>query len=500
MPQMAADFFHIRTKGEGILPLVPRPVQLHFHKTRGRRTVMPKYRQGGLSTWQECEGLLLLLDPALAGFSGVIISHERGATERLLSIVELAYDELPDRDAHPMKRESLHEFASEHGSRLYIGTAGARAFGRGDTVHWAHCSEVAHWENAERIMLGLAQAIPPKGYITVESSPFGRQGWFFETYRKAREGIGSYTPVFLPWFWSREEYRDPVPDGFGELTAEEANVMEAAARMGLALDLGNITWRRRQIADMGPTLFAQEYPEDDETCFLVSGRPYFEPAFVNLLINQAEARPVLETRYLSGGEIKVWEKPGVGHSYVIGIDPSEGKAHGDACAGVVENCDTGQHVATIWGRIPPYEFARLCNNLSKEYYDALLAPEGGTASGQSFITFLTESLKCKRVYRNEKRATWTDDDLLTYELGFRTTSRSKRYLCDEFDRAIRCGDFRTWDTKLLGQAFDVLVNDMGEIRTATDREDDILMAAMIANVAVEQATKRTSSITVGSYL
>jgi len=498
MPQVSAGFFQIRTKEEGIRPLDPRPVQRYFHRSRARRTVMPKYRQGGLSTWLENEGLLLMLDPQLEGFSGVIVSHEKGATERLLSIVELAYDRLPERDLFPMRRESKTEFVSDHGSRLYIGTAGSRAFGRGDTVHWAHASETAHWEDAERVMLGLAQAVPPRGYITVESSPFGRAGWFFDTYQKAKAGIGSYKPLFLPWFWSREEYRDPV-EGPLELTEEEANVMEAAARMGLPLDFGNIAWRRRQIADLGRPLFAQEYPEDDESCFLVSGRPYFDPTFIQQLINIAEARPVLETRHIPGGEIRIWEKPGVGHSYVIGIDPSEGLRRGDPCAAVIENCDTGQHVASLVGRVPIYSLADIVFRLSREYNDALLAPEGGTASGQSLIVFLTEALQCRNIYRNEKRATWPEDTM-TYELGFRTTQASKKYICEEFDRALRCGDFKTWDTKLLGQVFDVLVNDLGQVKTAPDREDDLLMAAMIANVAAEQASKRKDTIMVGSYL
>jgi hypothetical protein len=38
---------------------------------------------------------------------------------------------------------------------FYIGTAGARKFGRGDTITDLHCSEVAFWENAKELTAGL---------------------------------------------------------------------------------------------------------------------------------------------------------------------------------------------------------------------------------------------------------------------------------------------------------------------------------------------------------
>jgi hypothetical protein len=59
------------------------------------------------------------------------------------------------------------EFASKReftfpktNSMFYIGTAGARKFGRGDTITDLHCSEYAFWENPVDLFSGLTDAVP----------------------------------------------------------------------------------------------------------------------------------------------------------------------------------------------------------------------------------------------------------------------------------------------------------------------------------------------------
>lgn len=498
MPELAPQFFHIRTKGEGLVTIKPRPVQLNYQERRLRKHIICKARQLGFSTWKELEGLLLLL--TVKGFSGAIISHEKKATERLMDIVILAYDMMPDRKNYPMKHEGREELVTPPppkgtGSRLYIGTAGARAFGRGDTIHWAHCSEVAWWEDAEKIMLGLGRAIPGGGFITVESSPYGRAGWFYEQYDKARREEGTYQALFFPWYWSADEYRTPVK---GQLvpTEEEMNVMEAAHRQGFPLDLENIQWRRDQIADMGRPFYAQEYAEDDNTCFLVSGNPRFNPEVIQLLINSAEARPIQEERIVPGGSIKVWLPAGVGHSYNIGADPSKGLPRRDPCAAVVMDTTSGQHVATLKGHIPPHDFAAHLVKLAKEYNDAMIVPEAEHGAGEALISFLVHVLGYGNLYMREPVDTFGG---VGKQVGWLTTRKSKERLCSEFTRALEAGDFKTWDTDLLGQAFNVLVDDNGLVYTARNKEDDVLMAAMIANMTAEQAASVGSGPRVASY-
>jgi len=181
----------------------------------------------------------------------------------------------------------------KRGSSYWIGTAGQRAFGRGDTLHRVHCSEAAFYQNFERIFGGVSEACE-YGEINIETTPNGR-GEIYDLWQKAKSGKSSYTPIFIPWFIDQEYSADnlteeekkglskpiqemfAVPDDefMAGITADEKNLIERVAKeWGITLTAGQLKWRRYKIWDKGE-LFFQEYPEDDVSCFLQSGRSVF---------------------------------------------------------------------------------------------------------------------------------------------------------------------------------------------------------------------------------
>jgi hypothetical protein len=58
-------------------------------------------------------------------------------------------------------------------SSIYIGTAGARAFGRGDTIRKILLSEMSFYEDPETILSGVEDAVPLTGELTIECTPNG---------------------------------------------------------------------------------------------------------------------------------------------------------------------------------------------------------------------------------------------------------------------------------------------------------------------------------------
>jgi len=486
LPVLVPEFCHIRTKGEGIQTIRPNAQQLYYQKHRAKKEIVLKHRQGGHSTWKELEGALLFC--LVEGFSGAIISHERNATKRLMSIVDLALSMIPPEDRPALKHETEEYFVSPAppkgtGSRLYIGTAGQRSFGRGDTIHWCHTSEMAQWLDAERIMIGLTQAIPQEGYLCIESTPNGRGNLFHKQYVQARDGLMDYKAIFLPWWWSAHEYRTEVR-GTLYPTSEELDLLETATRQGFQLEAANLQWRRDKKGELG-VFFQQEYPEDDKTCFLVSGIGIFDANLVMRLIGQAEARPLMEEKdILGGGTLRRWEPFGVGHSYVVGADTAKGRADGDFSAAVVLDCKSGQHVASLHGRWPEHLFAHELARLGREYGDAMIAVE---RNNPSVLVMLKESIQYPHIWRQKRYY----DGETTSEPGWLTTQKSKRLMCAEFAKALEAGDVRTWDTELLGQAFDMQVNDEGHVYTRPNARDDLLVAAMIANMAADDAQTQT---------
>ena len=175
-------------------------------------------------------------------------------------------------------------------------SAADRNAGRGLTVQNLHCSELARWPgDAADILAGLRAAMAPGGELILESTPQGVGGCFHEEWRKADE-TGAVRH-FFPW-WMEERYRSEAVDA-ASLTDEERVLMK---RHGLKLS--QIAYRRRIRADFRG-LTAQEYAEDEESCFLASGESVFELAAVEARL-KSTPEPVERRK---NGELEVWLPP-----------------------------------------------------------------------------------------------------------------------------------------------------------------------------------------------
>ncbi len=254
------------------------------------------------------------------------------------------------------------------GSNYYIGTAGQKAFGRGDTIDRAHLSEAAFYENLERILAGISEAAE-YGTIDIETTPNGR-GEFYELWQKAKRGQSSFTPIFVPWFiddeYSMEKMTEKersglsaatqemfaIPDNQFETTQDEKELIEKIKReWGIRLTIGMIKWRRYKIWDKDE-LFFQEYPEDDVSCFLQTGRSVFHK-----ITTRKEMRIPLDN-------IETWQKSDEEKETLkkkllyAGIDGAEGTLTGDAHNFSVIDVDAKTQKAAVVFEITsnePYE-------------------------------------------------------------------------------------------------------------------------------------------------
>ena len=225
--------------------------------------------------------------------NAVVISHEKEATKRLFASVRYFIDNMDFKPALSIDSKSEMKFPTT-GSYYFIGTAGQKAFGRGDTVDRVHLSEAAFYENLKVILSGITEAAE-YGQIDIETTPNGRNE-FYDLWEKAKAGKSPYTNIFIPWFIDDEYNVDSLTkkekDGLSEavqkmfnisdkdfyesLTKEEKILIKRVKKeYNINLTIGQLKWRRYKIWDKGD-LFFQEYPEDDVSCFLQSGRPVFK--------------------------------------------------------------------------------------------------------------------------------------------------------------------------------------------------------------------------------
>jgi hypothetical protein len=226
---------------------------------------------------------------------------------------------------------TTEEMKWEHGSVLRQATARGKATVRGLTPQFIHGTEAAHWENPEETMDAALNAIPDSGFnvVLLESTPFGAEGPFFNTWKggrwpKAEESPGGklywkkweslcpdqppdasglsesyFVRIFAAWYEFEDSHIRLTPEQKQEMErtldaeswyAGEKKLMDLyltdgpkGPRLGdevVDCDVWEqLAWRRVTIKTKcrsSVRIFQEEHPDDPHSCFTSSGRQVFD--------------------------------------------------------------------------------------------------------------------------------------------------------------------------------------------------------------------------------
>lgn len=488
-------FCYIRDKQRQTVPLVLNPAQADYYRHCTRRDLILKPRQIGFTTYNCAR---FLADTLLRSNTySAIVAHNAESTETIFEIVTFMWNQLPEwwHENHPPSRASKGElYWPTLNSRFYVGTAGSLTFGRGQTINNLLCSEVAHWRRAQEALTSLLAAVPLEGTVVLESTPNGIGTYFYDLWQEATRGESDFAAHFYVW-WEDPSYRLPGPP-LGALTQEEQDLV---SRYGL--DEDQLRWRRRMQREHRAR-FAQEFPEDPQSCFLANGACCFPTAA--LLEMEARTRslpaPRIETsipyhRWYQGGRseqgvvnvlpgrLTIWQEQEEGHEYAIGADVAEGLEGGNYSAAVVLDRRTGQQVAELHGHWRPDVFARLLIGLAARYGTPYLAVEANN-HGHTTLHVLRYELFYPLLYYSLEHGPRPGDPVL----GWITNARTKPLMLDEFAAAIAEGKVQLHSRTLINECLTFVSRD-GVQGAEEGKFDDLVIAAAIAL----QASKRQCS-------
>lgn len=422
-----------------------------------------KARQVGVSTL--AQGWAYALTTGIRFTNAVTISHEADATQRLHRMQKFFLSRDDRRPPTTTNRIGAVTYAATESSH-YIGTAGQRAFGRGDTVHFIHCSELAFWPDAERVLTGLLEALTPDGAVVIESTPNGMGGHFYELWQNAP--ANDWQPLFYPWWWE-DEYRQLVTeDAVLPYRDDEASLVALHG-----LDHQQIAWRRAKQKELRDK-FPQEYPEDAVTCFLISGRPYF-----SLQGLKAQEQYLREPIRTDGRGLDVWAEHDASHRYVIGADVAEGLEGGDFDVAQVIDVTSGEQVARLRGLWPVDHFGRLLAELGKSYGMAQIAPERNN-HGHAVLNTLLHVVAYPNLYRHFEYDPLMQTDQ-KYRWGWPTTPTTKPVMGSDLDAALTdSGGIKIRDRVTLAELRTTHWDGKGGFGAISGCFDDCMMALAIA--------------------
>lgn len=507
------------------------------------RIIGVKPRKTGLSTctqgifyWmhrafqtQSWQGRILPME-----FQSIVMAQDQETTEELRDM----FERYAEHDTYVWPKTVK---VRRKQNKMIIGTGLSRVSsalsagaGRGKTPNASHYTESAHYPNAGKrdaktMMLGRINSIPkqPGTIIIAESTPFGASGWHHDTYHgnnaahqeelkrgavpltdwKQGERGNGWVKLFCPWYRFAKHRLDVTPEQAEKIMAslidEEARCVEL-----YGVDAGQIAWRRMAVADCGgESGFLQEYPEDDISCFTVSGRPYFARKGldrVQKLIKDNAVPPRygrLDGRGISNGtnrvrfretsqiegQVVIWEMPRRGVKYLLVADTATG-------ADVVKDARISDR-HSVWvireGAVDgdrhsrPMAVARIACPFQDatslaidrtlqlaEFYGGCTVVVEANNSGLSWLSAMTAlgvTLYHREVQDEESRE-WKK------KVGWMTTTETRRLPLDALERVIREGTADFFCPNAINECRTTVYHTDGKIAGANGKHDDDVMA------------------------
>ncbi len=443
-------------------------IQKKFCGERTGRDVVLKPRQVGFSTLELARDVYTFL--TVPGSRVVVVCQSitgDGPIGILSATVRLYFDSLRRQGVKlEFSIEKVNEWhLAGKDSTLRIIVAGASEaaaskVGRAGTITRCHITEAGFFEYADETMNALLECVPgPEtgSEIVIESTPNGATGLFYQQCMAAKRGDSSYKLHFYPWYLQSEYSAAPLQ---GQDVEPRTDKETSLVRDGISP--GQLLWYQRKVAEKGQDRTDQEYPSDPDTCFLISGRGFFDQGVTSALV--AASTEPLELR--DRGRVSVWKLPECGAEYLVAVDPSEGGG-GDPSGAVVYESDTGEHVATILGQYTPWDLADAAHALAVEFNEALIVVERNN-HGHAVLQSLQREHRYKHIYSHSDT-----------KPGWPTNTATRPTMLDALEDAHRQGHWTTPDRNVLIQMRTFVVGDTGRAEAARGEHDDLVMAAAI---------------------
>lgn len=220
-------------------------------------------------------------------------------------------------------------------------------------------------------------------------------------------------------------------------------------------------WYREEAESLPTKDRAEQYPNDEDEAFILTGTPYFDRPGLAWYRKNATLDPIARgvfvevvTPYefrkayfkqvhgeLDEAWVNVYREPRAGGAYAIGVDAATGYGD-DYTSGDVIDLHTQEIVATFHGKIDSDIAAQQLHYLGKWYNNARIAVERGGGYGDIIITSLRDgkegrppypSMYIHRDWISRKRG-----EQASY--GFPITGASRGTLAQGVEKAIRRHD------------------------------------------------------------
>lgn len=239
----------------------------------------------------------------------------------------------------------------------------------------------------------------------------------------------------------------------------------------------------------------EQYPNEPDDAFLLSGRPYFDPgamrhyakhvvtALFTAEFEVDEKQPNRATLVQGDGlPLEVYAKPDPARSYGLAADIATGSGL-DFSVGAVIDLTTGAPAAQLYMKADYDQFARQLHFLGLWYNTARIAPEKAGGYGDTIIAYLRDGHEGRkpypRIYRHRALAKTTTER--SKILGFPMTVATRPKVVSELRKWVNGTELPCVTAGFLREARTFVHRDKKPSPAADDgSNDDVVMAWGIA--------------------
>lgn len=492
--------YKIRTKDGRLITFRPNDIQMRIWEEaswfmeRGQpiRGFYLKYRKGGVSTFW----LLWWLDDTIFRPNTItgILAHKWESLTHLWEIIDVAWTNFPAHLKPRLDSDSKKKLSfADHKSQIFISLSI-----RSVTLHNLHISEWCFAKNDDIVAtLGAASRFTN---ITGESTANGIGNNGYETYQNAKLATNGYRAAFYPWFIDRDNMVPLLGMEPPVFNSEERKLADMAkASYGITITPEQILWRRLTMKQFKKSFYA-EFPEDDETAFLMSGDRFFEQKKMMVLLTEAREwakanKPVKETE-----EYIQWETYDKACVYVAGADVAEG-VEGDYSVLAILNVTKRRIAFRYKARVGVDVFFRTCAEWGNYYGRCLLAVEKNN-HGHAVLLGLVQIAKYRNLFFEERETRIVSKGAsgprirdegplaMIQSVGWTTDANSKPVMLDALKVAMEDDsdidkdhfepEWTVYDTELINETLTFTSKD-GKLEADSGKHDDVIIAYAIVH-------------------
>jgi hypothetical protein len=450
-PQYFLDnFFYIQHPTKGKLLYHPFEYQKRlidtYHNYRYSISMMP--RQTGKST--SAAGYLLWVAMFHPDSTILIAAHKYTGSQEIMQRIRYAYELCPDHIRAGVTSYNKGNLDFENGSRI-VSTTTTENTGRGMSISLLYCDEFAFVRPgiAKEFWTSISPTLATGGKAIITSTPNSDEDQFALLWKganKCEDNYGNPTEVGINGFRAYRSYWNEHPDR-------------------------DEKWAEEQRAQLGEDRFRREMGCE----FIINDETLIAPA---KLLDLQGHEPLYKT-----GQVRWYQRPKEGRTYVISLDPSLGTGGDPAAIQVFEATTTEQVAEWRHNRTTIPEqiriLAGICahiNEIVKDPQKVYYSIENNTIGEAALISI----------------AEWGEENIQGYFLsepsggggrryrkGFNTTNKPKLAACNKLKLLVETGRMKIRSTGLVSELKTFVASGMG-YAAKPGETDDLVMSTVLA--------------------